>query len=168
MPTHDKHDLKKMLKAHRKAALKPLGKMTKSELAAELEKYTSSESVMAPATKDSSMSAKIAEELHAIGAEKPKKVRMAKAPVHHAKEDDKATTGGPTLRMYDAKQEHHHGTTKGEPRKTARKAYEHTPSEEAKKPHASSYRSFVSEKMKAGHSMKDVGEMWRKHKTSSS
>jgi len=168
MPTHDKHDLKKMLKAHRKSAMKPIGKMTKSELAAELEKYKSSESVMAPATKDSSMSAMIAEELHAVGAEKPKKAKATKAPVHHAKEDDRATTGGPTLRMYDAPAAKQHSTMKGEPRKTARKAYEDTPSEEAKKPHSGSYRSFVSEKMKAGHTMKEVSEMWKKHKASSS
>lgn len=165
MEKHDKAELKKMIKAHRKEHHKPIGRMTKSELAAEYEKYRSPESVMAPAVKESSMIGQIAEEVHALGAETPKKPKASKAPVHHKKEDD-SVKGQKALRMYQehghAEKAEHHGTKKGEERKTARKAYEDTPSTKAKA--MSPYNAFVSKHRKEGKSMAEVAAMWKAEK----
>ena len=160
--------LKAMIKEHRK----PLGKMSKADMVMECMKYRSPEDVMAPAIKETSMNAKIAEEVHAVGSEKPKQAKATKAPVHHKKEDD-TVPGQTALRMYQehghAEKAEHHGTKKGMARKTARKAFE---PEAPKEEHAMSkggkkmtaYQAFVSKHRKMGHSMAEVAAMYKKEK----
>lgn len=141
--------LQEHVRNSRKESMRPVSKMSKADLLKEYEKFKSPLDVGPPAVKETSMTGRLI-----------RKMKHLEKVSHHESEP-----------MVEHK---HKSTTKGEPRKTARKAYEDMPVEHHKAPTSGSaaapkkamspYNAFMSKHRKAGHSMAEIAEMWRSHK----
>jgi len=149
---------KKMLKDHvktvRKEKNKPVSKMSKADLMNEFQLYKSSENIMAPAVKSSSMTAQLARKMKDVG--KAPKMQMESSsdeeePVKPKKKFPFASKKAP----------------EPEPKKASKKVAEPAKTEKPGKPEKkkpSAYNQFMAKHRKMGHSMAEVASLWKKHK----
>ena len=143
---------KKMLKDHvktaRKEKHKPVSKMSKADLMNEFQLYKSSENIMAPAVKSSSMTGQLARKMKDVG-------RVPKMQMESSSDEEEPVKPKKKFPFASKK------APEPEPKKASKKVSE--PVAPGKKA-PSAYNQFMAKHRKMGHSMAEVASLWKKHK----